>query len=259
MDEYTPKRGLTRTGIAAAAIMALALLMAPTAAEAAKDGTAIYQYKVTEFDYSAAASLAAGRGEETCEAGRTASWVGQLQSGVAELAQLDKYGDGHLFIGSHGTTGKFTMRTEIESSFGPSEHTLVTACCPPEGSPSCVEGQQIDYATTPCADGPKTSTISGGATIESGVGNRIKISWAFRQLGAEGRWVPDIFRCVEEFDFPFGACSSRAKLDAFTKKRLTLPFKCAASVFTPPPGDYSQYGAMTSATGSIGLTRTGQG
>lgn len=241
-------------GFATAGLLALSLLVVPAAAEAGK-GTAEYEYKVSQFDYNATGDLTAARSQE-CVAGRSASWVGHVATGPSDLGPLGKLGEGSLEILKRGTDGKLKARTEVESNFGPAEHTLVTACDTDPASPHY--GQQTETSTTECTDGPAESKVEGSGSIQGGVGNQVKIDWRFRQVGVAGHWVPDIFRCVEPFEFVFGACQSQAKLNSFTDKKFKLPFRCFAQDFTPPPGDYYQYGASSTASGSLELKRTKQ-
>ena len=258
MVSVSPQRMMCHVGVVAAAgLLALSLLVVPAAAEAGKGDGARYEYKISQFDYNATGSMTAARGQE-CEANRTASWVGLVETTPSDLAPLGKLGVGHLRIHGSGAKGEFAARTEVVSNLGSAEHTLVTECCPPGGTPSCDEGQQTATSTTPCKEGPTTSEVGGGALIRGGVGNKVNLNWDFQQFGVAGAWMPDSFRCVEPLEFAYGTCTSRAKLSAFTEKKVKLPFRCSAQNFTPPPGDYYQYGAISSASGFVVLARTKQ-
>lgn len=242
-------------GMAVAGLLALSLLVLPAAAEAGKD-TAKYDYEVTNFDYEATGDLTASRYAPfgvRCEVGRTAAWTGHVQTGPS----LGTSGDGSLKVGERGTFGTLLAQTDVQSNFGPAEHTIATQCCPPE-SLECAFGQTLDSTTTDCTDGPVDSKVAGAAIIKGGVGDRVKVKWVFVLRGVDGDWVPDTFTCVEQFTFPFDRCTSQAKLSSLTKKKFTLPFRCLAQTFTPPPGDYDLYSSRSDVSGSFELKRTKQ-
>ena len=251
MAVSTAMRRLARASIVGAALIAVALLVLPATADAG-NGASKYKYEVTQFDYQASADLTAARSEE-CVAGHTASWVGHAETGPSDLTDLGSLGKGSLKIQGKGTHGKFKAQSRVESNFAPAEHTLVTACDTDPTSPHY--GQQTDFATTQCADGPVDSKVQGSGIVQGGVGDQLLISWQFGQVGLDGRWVPDVFRCVEAFEFSSGNCESPANLSSFTKKKFRLPFNCFVQDFTPRPGLY-QYGAFTSARGFFELKRT---
>jgi hypothetical protein len=239
-------------GLAIVGLLALSLLLVPAAAEARRGATvsdtATYGYKVVGFDYNATAELTASRAPE-CVAGRTASWFGHVDTGQSDLAPLViKSGGGGLRIGKRGTDGSIEARTEVESTLGPAEHTVVTSC-------ETEAAGYAEYRTTTCSDAV-TSQVDVTATIEGGVGTRVSVRWDFQQVGVYGDWVPNAFSCVEPLTFTPGPCRFKAPLSTFTQKKFTLAFRCFGQNYTLPPGDYYQYGENSDVTGSFVVKRT---
>jgi hypothetical protein len=59
--------------------------------------------------------------------------------------------------------------------------------------------------------------------------------------------------------FPVGICTTKAGLNKFTSKTVTLPFNCLFTTSTPPAGrNYTKYSAVAHAQGALHLKRTKQ-
>jgi hypothetical protein len=236
-----------------AMLIAMTALVSAAAAEAAKDGTARYKYKVTQFDYSATGDVVGGYSEGACAAGTDASWIGHAQTAPADLSPLGKFGEASLRIGNHGTSGLIKADLPVENDFTNAEHTLTTEC----NGDGLHPGQQTDYTTTSCTDHSEQEA-QVYATIDGGVGDRVKVDWS---VGQPGGWLPDAFSCVQPFEFVHDTkpCKTKSPLSRFTAKKVSLKFLCMAQTLSPPVGQLANtYFASSVVTGSVKLKRTKQ-
>jgi hypothetical protein len=248
MDRILPLRALRVSSVLALAALS-ATLSIPSVASAGVSSTAHYGYRVTGVQYTANGQLSAGRLPGGCVG--IALWEGDVTTklgGQGELVALAN-GKASLLIHSHGTSGTVDANAEVESQLSNAFYRETTACDQSES--------ETAFALTPCTQ-TVDSSLHIHVRISGGVGTHVKLSWIFFQHnGAAGKLVPDTFSCREPLQFPDGTCTTRATLNTFTRKVLTLPFSCLFSSQAPPAGrGATKYASVVTATGSIRLKRT---
>jgi hypothetical protein len=254
MGRISPRRALrTSPGIALTALLAL-MVFSPVAQAGVSD-TAEYEYKVTGFDYTATGHLSGAHlPSERCTPVEDSSWEGDVTTTEAELSTLT-FGDGSLDIHSHGTTGELQAEMPVDSNFKAS-HTETTGC----DSEGLVD---TTFSTQPCVEEDQ-SVLKLDVKIHGGVGTQVKLTWDFF-IDDGDSLVPTGFTCIKPFRFAPGSAKNclkstrTASLDKFTARRVKIPFSCVYSTKTPPPGtNYTIYGSVVKAKGTLQLKRTKQ-
>ncbi len=252
MSSVSPKRtSWSSLGIAIVAL--LVLLLVPVSAQANRNGTAQYTYKVTRFDYQASGRLTGAKFQPSCTPAEDALWEGSITTDdYSEVAGLGEFGKAFLAIHSHGTSGDVSAKTTVKSNFT-AMHRETTAC---------EHATESAYSLLNCNSGLE-SEMNVLVDVSGGVGNRVAITWNFFQDNAQGNLVANTFTCGgEPFEFSAAAnvtCSrgTIANLGKFTAKIVRLPFQCLSSTMTPPPGRaYTNFGATVVAKGALFLKRT---
>jgi hypothetical protein len=250
---------MIRSSLAVALAASAALLFASPALAEEPDGIARYGYSVTGVDFDASADLMGARDPANgdCVANVTAGWAGHVTS-VADNPELSAltFGKGSLKIGNQGTTGKVVGEIPLLNGLEDGFHLLETVC----DDPSTTEVDEGEQEVTPCSESGVESDLTVSAKVRGGVGDRVKLTWKFEQGEGAGFLVLNDFRCVEVFEFGESpTCTTNAKLNAFTSKKVTLPFTCLYQTLSPPPGTtYTSYTAYSFADGAVHMKRTKQ-
>jgi hypothetical protein len=246
MDRILPGRAFC-ISLAVALTALPALLLVPSAV-AGVSSAAHYAYKVIGVDYAATGQLSGGRLPGSCVG--VALWEGDVATSSDSQGELSALasGKGSLTIHGHGSSGIVDANMGVESKLSNASYRETTACDSSES--------ETAFTLTPCTQ-TVDSSLHVHVRISGGVGTHVKLSWYFFQHnGAAGKLVPDTFGCVERYEFPDGSCTTKATLNAFTARKVTLPFSCLFSTNTPPFGrNFTRFAAVAHATGALHLTR----
>lgn len=212
--------------------------------DAARDGTARFDYEVTAFSFTGRGSVLGGRETQgACVAGVTSTISGSAAVSPADVP-APKLGEGDLTIGRKDTIGIVRAGDFFDFDL---KGTY-------EESTACEDGLTAMSSRTPC-NSVVTSKVIADGLIKGGVGDTVRITWTISQDQVAGGWFPN-FVCVASASFEERECRSpKISLSNLTKRKIKLPFTCEVRLTTAPPAGkgYDRYEAFSQISGFVRL------